>query len=283
MRILHLLTLSAVVALSANLPAQEAHHLTGWKSNPHHAAKLKQFVHHPEFAATIVPDRVDISGEMPRVYDQGNEGSCVANSAVAAFEHQWKIQHNAFAGLSRQGLYRDLLIHDGNYPQDAGSYTSSALWVFSNKGVGLESSYPYVVGSWTKTPSKVYTTQAATYKSVTAYDVDSTDHISIMKALAKDKPVMFGGYVYAAIESLTKTNYFNPPPKGKPIGGHERVIVGYDRKLTHVFSGKTYTGFYWVRNSWGPDWGSNGHSWEPMSVIEDPRINEDFAVIDTVK
>ena len=273
-------------ALCADKPA---HHATGWKSSPTHSVGMKQFVHHPSFSATPIPARAIISTGLPPVYDQGQEGSCVANASTAAFEFAWNKEHKVFIGGSRQFIYRLLLQHDGTYPQDAGSTTSSAVWVLTNKGLAPERMFPYS-NSWTVTPPPAAFAYALQHHAAQAYDVDNTDHISIKKAVAAGFPVMFGGYVYNSIENLTPANPFNAPNAGQgaPIGGHERLIVGYDSTLSHIFvvtnpngthGAITITGFYRVRNSWGTGWGDGGYSWEPMVDIENPQYNEDFAVL----
>lgn len=285
------LTLIIVFNLTASFAADN--YKFGWKSNPKHNIGLKQFVHNPKYSAQNLPDAVDLSGVMPNgvkpnpcfmppVYDQKDIGSCTANAGTAAFEFLLRKQLNITTPLSRLGLYTCSLMHDGNWPQDAGSYTSTVVWVLKNQGEGTESCFPYSKPFGTRLPS-CYLPDAKKRLVINAYDVNSTDHVSIKVALAKGYPVMYGGYVYSAIQNLNSSNYFNPPRSGRPIGGHERLIVGYDSKLTHVFNGKTYTGFYWVRNSWGTSWGYKGYSWEPASEIENPAINEDFAVIDLAK
>jgi len=156
---------------------------------------LKQFANKAGYDPKNLPDKVDLTAQMPSAYDQGQEGSCVANASMAAFEAQWKRQYGEFLLGSRQGLYRELLIHDGSYPEDAGSYTSSAVWVLKNKGVGLEECYPYKEGGFTTQPQACYADHALQHTVVTAYDVDNTDGVSIKVALAQGFPVVSGGYV----------------------------------------------------------------------------------------
>ncbi len=281
-----------IALLIALLIPCRADHTLGWKSNPNHASGLRQFVHHPLYSATALPTVVDLSGVMPNgpaaplaihnpaIYDQGQEGSCTANAAARCMEFAWHLKHGNFISASRQGLYTCELIHDGDWPQDSGSYTATALWVLTQQGVGTESLFPYEQ-PFTIKPTKAYLTDALTHQAMHAYDVASSDHISIKVALSKGFPVMFGGSVYRAIESLDSSNYFNSPHSGRSIGGHERTIVGYNTTLRHVYpNGKSVTGFYWVANSWGDSWGYKGYSWEPMSDIENASLNNDFAVVD---
>ena len=280
-----------LLALIATLAAEP--HSFGWKSNPTHAKGLTQFVHHPAYDTSALPPVVDLSGvmpsvsaplaaNMPAVYDQGQEGSCTANAGTAAIEFRWHTMHGVFIQASRQGLYLSELLHDGNWPQDAGSMTTTVLWVLANQGIGRETLCPY---SWPlqKKPTPAYYKDAKTHLAIHAYDVDNSDHVSIRVAISKGLPVMFGGYVYQSIETLNSSNYVNSLASGKPLGGHERLICGYDntKKVTYS-NGKVVIGFYWVRNSWGDSWGYEGYSWEPMRDIENPRINEDFAVLDLV-
>jgi C1A family cysteine protease len=129
-------------------------------------------------------------------------------------------------------------------------------------------------------PPASYYKDAKKYVALNAYDVDSADHVSIRKALSAGWPVMFGGYVYQAIENLSPTNYFLPMPKGRPVGGHEELIVGHDDNLSHTYpDGKTIVGFYLIRNSWGKAYANKGYYWAPKAYIESTKWNEDFAVI----
>lgn len=285
----YLLLLALTFSLSAF--AETKHHF-GWHGAPYDPT-LKQFVHNPKYSTANVPDDYDLSGcmpgftalpaakNMPAIYDQGQEGSCTANAGIAVDEFIWHQTNAAFIGGSRQLQYTLSLIHDGNFPQDAGSTTSTVLWVLQNQGVGLESAFPYSTKLGTK-PSAALLNNAATRKTLHAYAVDNTDHISIKVAISKGLPVIYGGYVYQSIETLNSSSYFNPPHKGSPIGGHERVICGYSSKLAHKVGSKTITGWYWVRNSWSTTWGMSGYCWEPAVDIENGKINEDFAVVDEV-
>lgn len=251
----------------------------GWKSSPTHMKGMRQFANKDGYDPKNLPDKVSLAPLMPDAYDQGSEGSCVANASLAAFELQWKRQNGEFLLGSRQGIYRDLLIHDGSYPEDAGSYTSSAVWVLKNKGVGLEKCYPYREGSFKTPPKECYAGHALQHVAVAAYDVDSTDGVSIRVALAQGYPVVYGGYIYQNIYALDYNNFVLPMPKGKPIGGHEEVIVGYDSTMEWTYpDGRKIKGFYLIQNSWGKSFGRNGRYWAPMKYIENPRYNNDFAV-----
>lgn len=288
------LTTLILTALTWISLAQAQQFKLGWKSDPNHSRKLRQFVHAPGMKAVVLPDAVDLSGVMPggpaaplaghavKAYDQEDEGSCTANAGCAAFEFLWHKMTGSFVPASRQGLYICELMHDGNWPHDYGSYTSTIVWVLRAQGVGQEKLLPYSSLLSTK-PSAAYYADAAKRPVIDAFDVDSTDGISIRKALASGLPVIFGGYVFPSIQKMNRFSYFNPPHSGRPLGGHERLIMGYDRKLQRVVNGKTITGWYWVLNSWGTGWGLKGYCWEPMTEIENPRLNEDFAVLVEIK
>lgn len=297
-------------ALAASTVHAEPHHFTpkkhyalGWTSGP--KTELRQMVHAPFYRKAMVQPIIDLSGVMPGVtanaltfnndaiYSQLQEGSCTAHGGKRVFEFAWHKMFGAFLGASRQGLYIRSLVHDGNWPNDAGSTTGTVIWVLQNEGIGTETCCPYSIPLASGVPA-CYLPEAKNHVVVHAYDVDNTDGVSIQVALSNGYPVLFGGLVYAAIEDLTSDDYFEPPPAGNPIGGHERVILGINTTMTHTFQVKTggffgrtksvtYTGFAWVANSWDTTWGYQGYSWIPLAVISDPHINNDFAVVDIVQ
>lgn len=238
---------------------------TGWKSNPSHAKRLKQFVRTGLPASTIVP-KTDYEKKLPAIYDQGTQGSCTAQTGVAAFEYQWKLQHGKFLKGSRQGLYVCALIKDGQWPVDAGSYISTITWVLTAQGLGTEACYPY-----SNKPGKLpncYLGHAANHKVTESYDIDSTDGESIRIALSNGYLVMFGGYIYSDILSL-QAPFILRAPQGRPVGGHAMLIIGHDDKQK----------LYKVRNSWGPGWGYRGHCFITYKEMHNPKIYEDFAAV----
>lgn len=246
--------------------AADKNYTLGWKSNPDHKKGLTQFVHFPKLA-TPLPSSASVLDKVPNRYDQGQIGSCVANSGANAFDTQWKAQHNTPLNPSRLDLYQNCLKKDGNFPRDYGTYTTTAIWVMQNKGIAKESDWPYNINKLTQNPPR--NISRAPYKAVKAYDVDNTDGVSIKRALASGYPVMFGAYVYRQIFSVTKQNPVIANPSGRPVGGHEMLIVGYDDAKQQ----------YLILNSWGTGWGDGGTAWISYSYIHNPRYCEDFAVV----
>lgn len=219
---------------------------------------------------------------MPPVYDQGNIGSCTANAGCGGFDYQWKMQSGTFLFPSRLDLYQNELKHDGNFPQDAGSYTSTILWVLKNQGVTLEKCWPYVTANLAKAPTACANANRKFYKAILAYDVPNDDKgYAVRFAISQKRlPVLTGGYVFNSIMNpiydVGTRQWFVPMPTGKPIGGHEMLIVGYDDNLV---IGKI-KGWVRMRNSWGPEWAGNGYAWFPQAYLFNPKYFEDNGAIE---
>lgn len=252
----------------------------GWKSNPHHPKGLKQLA----APRAALPASANLEALMPPVYDQKDIGSCTANAGGAAFDFQWKVQSGAFVFPSRLDLYQNELKHDGSWPQDAGSYTASILWVLKNQGVALEKCWPYVPANLTKNPTSCAISTRKNYKAVVAYDVPNNDGgYAVKYAISQKKlPVLTGGYVFNNIFNpvydVGTRKWFVPMPAGKAVGGHEILIVGYDDTLV---IGKI-KGWVRVRNSWGTEWGDKGYAWFPQSYLLNPKYFEDNGAVEVV-
>lgn len=276
-------SLIALILLSSIVSA--APHRLGWKSNPRHAKGLIQIVKNPKYKLAPLPASASVSILVPDAYDQGDLGSCTANAGCAAFDAKWKVQKGAFINPSRLDLYQQELIHDGNYPNDAGSYTSTILWVLTQKGVALEQCWPYDTSKLASNPPNCAVVSRANYMAVKAYDVPNDDNgYSVKQCIANIKiPVITGGYVYEnifnPIYDVGTGKYFVGMPKGSPVGGHEILIVSYDDNLT---IGKI-TGWAEIHNSWGKSYGSQGNVWLPYKYIFNPRQFEDNGAIEITK
>lgn len=246
----------------------------GWKSNPEHKKGLTQLVHHPAYKAAPLPKEASLEALMPPVYDQGNIGSCTANAGCGAFDYKWKVQHGQFAFPSRLDLYQNELKHDGNFPKDEGSYTSTIAWVLTFTGVCREKTWPYIPSNLAATAPSCAAKERPTYRAMKYYDVDTKDGVSIKQAVANAKlPVPFGAVVFKQIFDVSKQNPLIAMPKGVPAGGHEMVIVGYDDARQ----------CYRVRNSWGTSWGDGGYAWIPYAYIHNPKWVEDAIAIELTK
>jgi C1A family cysteine protease len=265
--------------------ASQDYNVKGWKTNPHHAKGLRQIATHRDYKLAPLPASADLSLAMPPVYDQGDIGSCTANAGAGAFDYQWNVQHKAFAFPSRLGLYQDELKHDGNFPQDAGSYTVTILWVLTNQGVATERCWPYVTSRLASPAPKCAVTQRPQYMAVKTYDVPNNDGgYAVKQCIANiGIPVLTGGYVFNSIQTPKKDaktkQWYVPMPSGKPIGGHEVLIVGYDDNLV-IGSIK---GWVRIRNSWGTGWGDKGYAWFPQAYILNAKWFEDNGAIELVK
>lgn len=267
--------------LAAAISLAATPHPLGWRSNPNHSKGLTQIQAHPLFRAAPLPAAASVQAGLPSVYDQLNLGSCVAQAGAAAFDYQWRQRTSFFIdpGPSRLDIYQNALRHDGNFPSDYGTYTSSVLWVLKNKGVLLENSWPYnTVNLSAHAPTK-YTPERSHYAAVTTYDVSNTDHgYSFKQAIANAHlPVMVGGLVTAQIFDVTAADPFIPEPVGKNVGGHELLGVAYDDNLVH----NGIKGWVLLRNSWNTTWGKAGYGWISEHHLFESKRFEDFGAVET--
>jgi C1A family cysteine protease len=273
-----LIALSIVASLAATP------HPLGWKSNPHHSRDLKQIQSHPLFKAAPLPPAASVESGQSKVYDQFYLGSCVANAGSAALDYQWK-QRTGFwigptqTGPSRLDLYQNCLRHDGNFPHDYGTYTSSCLWVLKNKGVLTELSWPYNPANLSAHAPTNFSVDRKHFAAVSTYDVSNTDHgYSFKQCIANAHlPVMIGGWVKNGIFRVTADNPFIPDePNGKIAGGHEMLGVAYDDNLVH----DGIKGWVLLRNSWSETWGKKGYGWMSQQQLFNPKRFEDFGAVE---
>ncbi len=256
----------------------EAPRQMGWRSNPTHSKGLKQM----SMKAVPLPAAASLEALMPAVYDQTTMGSCTANTGAGAFDYRWKLDTGSFCYPSRLDLYQNELKHDGTFPQDAGSYTASILWVLKNQGIALEKCWPYVPSNLAKAPTTCAISGRKSHKAIVAYDIPNDDGgYGVKYAISQKKlPVLTGGYVFnnimVPIYDVGTRKWFVGMPKGNPVGGHEVLIVGYDDGL--VIAG--IKGWVRVRNSWGTDWGDKGYAWFPQKYLLNPKYFEDNGAIE---
>ena len=193
-----------------------------------------------------LPASLDLSPKMLPPRDQGDQSSCVAFSSAAMREYFALMHQNINYNLSPQFLY-DLRPDNGLgyvYPRDA-------LATMKNVGIAPGSVYPERSGDAKSTPPAAAIQSAAAFKEATYWGVTTSDECKV--ALYDHGPCIFSVMVYKNAPDATR--FWAPDPNGDPsTGGHMMTFVGYD-------SSKGLK----VRNSWGPTWNGDGHTWMPFA------------------
>jgi C1A family cysteine protease len=95
--------------------------------------------------------------------------------------------------------------------------------------------------------------------------------------LAEGTPFTVGFTVYESFNSVGDDGMM-PYPSGSVLGGHAVLVCGYEKR-----EGVNGLDLYFrVRNSWGDSWGEAGYFWMPFDYLANPRLSQDFWVIQTV-
>lgn len=237
----------------------EQRNLSGWVRQEPDTRDL-------QFTRTLTPEILPESYILPTpdIYDQGNEGSCVDNSAAYCF----RIVRKQFYGdwlfePSRAFLYFNARLIGGlNINLDSGSTVRDGFKALSKWGVCSDTDFPYVAGDFAKAPEPNLYKKAAK-NSVTEYQAVDQILNDIKSAVYLGRPVSFGFDVY---ESFMKGNWpqltgIMPLPflisSDKIIGGHCVTIVGWDTNKAAVL----------CLNSWGKEWGLGGLFYMPYIFL----------------
>jgi len=247
----------------------------GWKPDLPDHRDFKYAV--PRHISTVLPPSIDLRPNMPPVYDQGQLGSCTANS-IGGAHHFEQIKQ---AGIEKAFIPSRLMIYynerdmEGDIDQDNGAQIRDGIKVVNSQGVCPETEWPYDITKFAVKPLVECYTHAKLHPTVSYHSV--VQDISLFEqALASGFPMVFGFSVYSAFESSTvaSTGVLKMPgAREKNLGGHAVLCVGYNRTKKQVL----------VRNSWGSSWGQQGYFWMPYAYITNPNLASDFWVIQSVK
>lgn len=217
------------------------------------------------------PAIVDLRSWSGPVKNQGQEGSCTANSGASYVEWVNRKYLNRVPVLSAQDLYANELLADGDFPQDNGSEPRTTCKVLTSKGVCEESLYPYVAGEILQ-PTPAQDQNGLMYKFDRYHRL--TGSVDVIACLGNSTPwpVLVAFNVAASFESnqVATTGVYNPQPGEQIVGGHQTLAVGYDIGVVETLRPKGSLPSVLIQNSWGSDWGwQGGFFWMPLSVIND--------------
>jgi C1A family cysteine protease len=212
-----------------------------------------------------LPNEVDNSRLIPRVLDQGQQGSCTGHAMAYAI---WAEMIRGGASTadcpSPAWLYFLGRVYDGNSRLDYGSTPSSIAASLARNGFLSSAQMPYDQSNFTVDPYKVPALARLAYdQRLTAtsriLSVGPGRRDSIKAALAAGYVVVFGTEVDSDFEELLPDEEW-PGLTGRPLGGHCMAMTGYD------------SGGVCVVNSWGPDWCDEGYcriAWPAVDEFDD--------------
>jgi C1A family cysteine protease len=227
--------------------------------------------------AKALPRRKSLRAKMPPVYDQGQLGSCTANSIGAILEfNEMKQGEPDAATPSRLFIYYNERAMEGTIPQDSGAEIRDGIKSVAQLGAPPETSWPYVITKFAKKPPAKAFRDARKHQAIRYARVLQTE-MGIQNVLASGYPISFGFTVYESFESDVGPDGVVPMPEPdeSTVGGHAVVAIGYRQIRRQLY--------FECRNSWGPDWGDEGYFWLPAGYVTSHSLARDFWVIEQVE
>ena len=214
-------------------------------------------------------DKCDYTNQLLPVRDQGEQGTCYAQSAACVKE--WQEKKSKY--LSPQYIYNNREYWNNNVldgtdvNEDYGMEGRDVMRIMKNIGVCDEDIYPYGTLETAKNiPDNIHT--AAKSNIIKGYARINTIN-SLKEALCKNGPCLIAFPVFNYTDQMWIKNQEND----KLLGGHAMTVVGFDDKLQ----------YFKIRNSWGENWGDRGYTyyhykdwdshWEIWTTIDDLSNN----------
>jgi C1A family cysteine protease len=227
-----------------------------------------------ELPGVGLPSEVDLRDACPKVYDQGQLGSCTANAIAGALEYNMIQQKEKNFTPSRLFIYYNERVMEGSVNEDAGAMIRDGIKSVNAQGACPETQWPYRIARFKTKPSKSCYTNALNMKAVKYARVGTLN--AMKSCLASGDPFVFGFAVYDSFEDadVTKTGQVPMPDTRSEelLGGHAVLAVGYLDNVKRFI----------CRNSWGTKWGMKGYFTMPYDYLTDRDLSDDMWKITTV-
>jgi C1A family cysteine protease len=224
----------------------------------------------PITAIGPLPPKVDLRSKCPPVYNQGQLGSCTANAIGAAVQFD-RMKQNLSPNFmpSRLFIYYNERLIEGTVDNDSGAQIRDGVKSVATSGVCPEDDCPYDITKFTHKPSDQAVADAAKTR-VSSYCRVARNLTQMKGCLAAGYPFVLGFSVYDSFEGeeVARTGILQMPNTSTETlqGGHAVLAVGYDDTQQRFL----------IRNSWGEDWGQQGHFTMPYSYLLEPNLSDDF-------
>jgi hypothetical protein len=205
-------------------------------------------------------------------HQRGQECTGFALAAIANYHRRRHRDDPTFASVSRRMLYEVAQMYDQE-TWEQGSTLRGALKGWSRTGVALDELWPYDPrdedGSRHGSLTLARLLDARNRPLLWYRKIDGSDITTMQHALASGHPLYVSarlhvGWYRLFLPDIDPVIIRRPDDDDK--GGHAFVIAGYDER-----------GF-WVHNSWGPEWGTEGYALLPYD--EWLTAHQDVWVVD---
>lgn len=214
------------------------------------------------------------------IYSQTPLGSCTANALAFCFEYCQCKQNLAlynpqlpFNPPSRLFIYYNERNYEGTTARDNGAQIHDGMKCLNEIGVCSENFWPYDVNKFATDPNPICYNQASQNIALTFNAIHLPTPVvsnlmpliiqsimGIQASIVSGYPVTLGFDVFPFFvnEMNIQTNPLcilqcpgNPVDLSTRIGGHAVVIVGFYNDFQTPYG----SGVFFVRNSWGTNWG----------------------------
>lgn len=222
-----------------------------------------------------LPTMVDLRPKCPPVYDQGQLGSCTANSIGGAIQFEQIKQSIPNFTPSRLFIYYNERAMEGTINSDSGAQIRDGMKVVAKQGAPPETDWPYDIAKFAEKPPQIAYTDGVKHR-VLSYQRVSRVLNQFKGCLASGFPFVFGFTVYDSFESAAVAHSGHasmPQPGEQAIGGHAVLAVGYDDSNQ----------WFIVRNSWGDSWGLQGYFTLPYQYLMESNLSDDFWTVRLVE
>lgn len=243
-------------------------HLSWVRDMPDHRDKMLQY---SRLKSVFLPPVVDLRATWPRIEDQGDIGSCTANSSSSVFEFLYLKASLPQPELSRLFLYFSTRVWvEGRPPsEDSGAQLRDVMKALAKYGICQETTWPYDPSLLASEPSNQAKLEALKHVILSYHRCDGIR--AIKSCLAEGYPLAGGFSVPESMQSdaVAKTGVIPfPGPDEQFLGGHAVAFVGYDDNKDA----------FTIANSWGPEWGDKGFGYLPYEYVTE-GLADDFWTI----